>query len=158
MSRRRSPSRCRGSGGTTVTLRNAGTGASVPAAVTYDAGTRVATLNPTADLAARTRYTATVTGGNGVRDLAGNPLTTVTWTFTTAAPADTAAPTVSSRSPSAGATSVSRTGDVTVTFNEAVTGVSGTTLVLRNAGGTAVSAVVTRDGTNPDKWVLNPSS
>jgi hypothetical protein len=146
-----------GVSGSTFTLR-AGTSSAVAATVTYDAGTRVATLNPTADLAASTRYTATVTGGNGVRDLAGNPLTTVTWTFTTAAPADTTAPTVTSRSPSAGATSVSRTGDVTATFNEAVTGVSATTLVLRNAGGATVSAVVTRDGTNPNKWILNPSS
>jgi hypothetical protein len=65
---------------------------------------------------------------------------------------------VTSRSPSSGATSVSRTGNVTVTFSEAVTGVSGATLVLRNASGTTVSAMVTRDGTNPNKWILDPNS
>jgi hypothetical protein len=35
-------------------------------------------------LAARTRFTVTLTGGtSGIRDTAGNSLTTVTWTFTT---------------------------------------------------------------------------
>jgi dipeptidyl aminopeptidase/acylaminoacyl peptidase len=73
-----------GVGGTTFTLRNAA-GVAVGAAVTYDATTRVATLNPTADLTADTRYTATLTGGTGaIRDLAGNPLATTSWTFTTA--------------------------------------------------------------------------
>jgi hypothetical protein len=58
----------------------------VPAAVTYDGATRTATLNPGADLAAGTGYTATVT--TAVADLAGNTLATVhTWSFATAAPA-----------------------------------------------------------------------
>ena len=69
---------------TTFTLA-AGT-TTVPAAVTYDGTTRVATLNPTADLAAGTVYTATIKGGTGgVKDAAGNPLAAdKTWTFTTA--------------------------------------------------------------------------
>ena len=148
-----------GVGGTTFTLRAAGASSNVAAAVTYDAGTRVATLNPTADLAANIQYTATLTGGAAaVRDLTNNPLTTVSWTFTTAAPADTTTPTVTSRSPSANATGVSRTGNITVTFSETVQGVSGTTFVLRNAStGAAIPAVVTRDGTT-NRWILNPNS
>jgi hypothetical protein len=68
--------------GANVTLTAGGT--AVPAAVSYDAGTRVATLNPTSDLAASTSYTATVT--TGVKDVAGNALASArTWTFTTAA-------------------------------------------------------------------------
>jgi hypothetical protein len=68
--------------GSTFTL-TAG-GSAVPASVTYNAATRVATLNPTADLAASTSYTATVT--TGVEDVAGNPMAAPrTWTFTTAA-------------------------------------------------------------------------
>ena len=45
-------------------------------------------LDPTADLAASTTYTATVKGGAaGVKDSAGNPLAAdKTWSFTTAAP------------------------------------------------------------------------
>ena len=68
----------------TFTL-TAGTTA-VPAAVTYNSTGNVATLNPSADLAAGTTYTATIKGGTGgVKDAAGNALTTDrTWTFTTA--------------------------------------------------------------------------
>jgi hypothetical protein len=58
----------------------------VPASVTYDAGNKAAVLDPTAELAAGTAYTATIKGGtNGVKDSAGNALATdKTWTFTTA--------------------------------------------------------------------------
>ncbi|PNI08974.1 hypothetical protein CXX84_09470 [Arthrobacter sp. AFG7.2] len=58
----------------------------VPAAVAYNSTDKVATLNPTADLAAGTTYTATIRGGStGVKDAAGNALATDrTWTFTTA--------------------------------------------------------------------------
>ena len=70
----------------TFTLTAQGTTTAVPAAVTY-AG-NVATLDPSADLAASTLYTATIKGGaSGVKDVAGNALATdKTWTFTTAAP------------------------------------------------------------------------
>jgi Bacterial Ig-like domain len=68
---------------TTVTLKNA-TGAAVSAAVTYDATSRVVTLNPNADLAASTTYTASIS--TGVKDANGNALAAAkTWTFTTAA-------------------------------------------------------------------------
>lgn len=54
----------------------------VPAAVSYDSTNNVATLNPGADLAAGTTYTATI---DGVKDVAGNALASPkTWTFTTA--------------------------------------------------------------------------
>ena len=71
--------------GTTFTLK-AGA-ATVAADVTYDAPTKVATLNPKADLAANTQYTATLTGGgSAIKGATGTPLATVSWTFTTAAP------------------------------------------------------------------------
>jgi methionine-rich copper-binding protein CopC len=60
-------------------------GAGVPAAMTYDGPSQTATLNPNADLATSTSYTATV---SGAKDLAGNTMTApVTWSFTTAAAA-----------------------------------------------------------------------
>ena len=47
----------------------------VPATVSYNAATRVATLAPSAELAASTTYTATIIGGAaGVKDVAGNAL------------------------------------------------------------------------------------
>jgi hypothetical protein len=99
-----------------------------------------------------------VTGGRtAVRDITGNPLATVSWSFTTAAAPDTAPPTVTSRTPGSGATGVSRGGDVTVTFSEAVTGVAGATVVLRNSGGATIPAVVTYDAGRRTA-TLNPSS
>ena len=72
---------------TTLELRNASTNALVAATVSYDAATRRAILNPSGNLAARTRFTATVRGGATdprVKDLAGNPLAaSLTWSFTT---------------------------------------------------------------------------
>ena len=62
-------------------------GAAIPATVTYDSGTRTATLATTAGLLAQTTYIATVDGGvNGVRDRAGNALASdFGWSFTTGA-------------------------------------------------------------------------
>jgi hypothetical protein len=143
-----------GVSGSTFTLK-AGT-TTVGATVSYDAAGRTATLKPSAALAAGTQYTAQLT--NGVKDVAGNALAATTWTFTTAAAADRTAPTVSSRSPGSGATGVNRNGNVTVTFSEAVTGVSGTTFTIRkSSGGSAVAAVVRRDGTT-NRWILDPGS
>jgi hypothetical protein len=73
--------------GTTVTLKNAA-GAAVTAGVTYDATSRVVTLNPNADLAASTAYTASIS--TGVKDASGNALATAkTWSFTTPSPTPT---------------------------------------------------------------------
>jgi Bacterial Ig-like domain len=59
----------------------------VPAVVTYNATTRVVTLNPTPTLGALTSYTATIRGGATdprVKDAAGNALaTSKVWSFTT---------------------------------------------------------------------------
>ena len=74
-----------GVSGTTFTLR-IGTAAPIAATVTMNAANTVATLTPSAPLANNTTYTATLTGGaTAIRDLAGNPLATTTWTFRTVA-------------------------------------------------------------------------
>ena len=72
---------------TTVTLVPQGSTTPVAAAVTYDGATKIVTLDPTANLATSTLYTATIKGGAaGAKDLAGNPLAAdKVWTFTTAA-------------------------------------------------------------------------
>jgi Domain of unknown function (DUF4082)/Bacterial Ig-like domain/Bacterial Ig domain len=59
----------------------------VAATVAYSSGSQTATLTPSAALAFSTTYTAVVTGGsNGVKDVAGNAMTSnFTWSFTTAA-------------------------------------------------------------------------
>lgn len=71
---------------TTLTLApSSSLGTPVLAVVTYDAGTQVASINPTANLAPATAYTATVVSGTeGVKDLANNPmLVNKVWQFTT---------------------------------------------------------------------------
>ena len=72
----------------TIQLRNAGN-TLITGTVTYDVGTRVATLTPSAPLALNTVYTVTVRGGASdprVKDLAGNALATNdSWSFTTTA-------------------------------------------------------------------------
>ncbi|GKV73696.1 Ig-like domain-containing protein [Pseudarthrobacter sp. NCCP-2145] len=68
----------------TFTLKTGTT--TVTAAVSYNSTGNTATLNPGADLAADTTYTATIKGGStGAKDAAGNALASdKTWTFTTA--------------------------------------------------------------------------
>jgi methionine-rich copper-binding protein CopC len=141
-----------GVSGTTFRLTNPA-GAAVAALVTYNATTRVATLNPNANLAADTRYTATLTGGStAIRDATGTPLTTTSWTFLTGP-----RPTVTARTPASGATGISRTANITATFSEAVQGVSATTFRLRNAAGTVITAVVSYNATSRVA-TLNPSA
>ena len=69
------------SGTADVTLSGPG-GASIPGAVAYDTATRTVTFTPTSSLGASTSYTVNV---SGARDTAGNTMTAVSWSFTTAA-------------------------------------------------------------------------
>jgi methionine-rich copper-binding protein CopC len=78
------------------------------------------TINPTADFAYSTNYFVTFASGS-IKDLAGNSYTGISsYDFTTSAAPDTTAPTVSTFSPTDGATSVAIGSDITVTFSEAI--------------------------------------
>ena len=78
---------------------------SVPATVSYTAGSQNVTLTPASALSAGTIYTATLKGGTGgIQDAAGNNLAAdYTWSFTTANAPDVIAPVSSINSPSNGA-------------------------------------------------------
>jgi hypothetical protein len=134
--------------GTTFTLRNP-SNVAVPASVTYNTGTRIATLTPTSALAGTTTYTAIVSGGSsGVKDLAGNALANdATWSFTTAAAGDTTPPTVTNFTPSNGATGVSTATTVTATFSEAMNAgtINTNTVTLTGPNNTAIAASVAYD-------------
>ncbi len=69
--------------GTTVTLRTgtAANGALRAAVVSYNATTRVMTLNPNATLPANTQFTVRLS--TGITDTAGNPLAATQWSFRT---------------------------------------------------------------------------
>jgi hypothetical protein len=131
----------------------------VAATVSYNATSRVATLNPTPTLAAGTAYTATVLGGTGgAKDLAGNPLATDrVWTFTIFA--DVTPPIVTATSPASGATSISRTANVTATFSEAMNPatINANTFVLRDPSNVVVSATVSLSS-NGLTATLDPAS
>jgi len=134
---------------TTFTLKDSA-GNVIPAGVTYNATTLLATLDPIAKLAADTRYTATLTGGtSAIRDMAGNGLATTAWTFLTGPK-----PKVTAKAPASGAIGVSRTANVTVNFNEPVIAVSDTTFTLTTVTG-AVAALVSQSGTT-NQWILDP--
>ncbi len=125
-------------------LRNA-VGTQVPAIVSYNVGTFVATLTPTASLAPSTAYTATLSAGAaGAKDAAGNALTAdFVWTFTTLA-GDTTPPTISAMSPANGAAGINGTANVTATFSEAMDAstINTSTVELRDASNTLVASVV----------------
>ena len=91
----------------------------IAATLTYDATTQTETLAPNSPLAYGTTYTATL---SGTQDLAGNVMTSVSWSFTTMPAPDTTPPTVVSMlSPASGAaTNVAPGSSVTANFGEAV--------------------------------------
>ncbi|HKS03094.1 MAG TPA: Ig-like domain-containing protein, partial [Arthrobacter sp.] len=120
-----------GLGTATFKLKNAA-GTVLAGPVSWNATTRVATLNPTATLAADSRYTASLTAG--ITDLAGNPLSASSWAFTTGP-----RPTVTATTPGAGGrTGVPRTANFAAYISERVSGVSAATFTLRKAGTTTV--------------------
>ncbi|HJV99470.1 MAG TPA: S8 family serine peptidase [Arthrobacter sp.] len=142
-----------GVGSGTFVLRNAA-GAVVPAPVTYNATTRTATLDPASNLAVDSAFTATLVGGaTAIRDAAGTPLATTSWTFVTGP-----APTVTGFTPGSNDILVRRSNNVSVTFSEAVQGVTTATFTVKNAAtGAVVAATVVRNGTT-NQWILDPQA
>jgi hypothetical protein len=95
-------------------------GSTIGASVAYDTSTNKATLTPNAALDPNATYTATIkSGSGGAKDAAGNPLAQdYTWSFTTAPPPETTAPTVVSTTPSSGQTGVARNTNLVAKFSE----------------------------------------
>ena len=104
----------------TFVLRNAA-GATVPAAVSYDAATRTATLNPEGRSCVAEVHGDADRRISAIRDAAGTPFVTGSWSFTTAA-----APSVTARTPGANGTAAAAASNITATFSTAVQGVTGT--------------------------------
>jgi len=118
-------------------------GVAVTGVVTYVAAGSVATFKPTANLAASTLYTATIT--TGAMDLAGNPLAAnYTWTFTTAAATNTSKPTVIATIPLNGATNVPLNQVVTATFSTAMDAatIDSATFTVAGPGATPIAGQV----------------
>ncbi len=110
--------------------------------VRYDTNGILASLTLASDLPAGTVCTATIS--TGARDRAGNALArALAWTFTTAAALDTTAPTVSSTSPLAHASSVAFNTLVSANFSEAMDPmtINGTTVNLACGAVNSVASV-----------------
>ncbi len=134
-------------------------GPMVVGSVTYADAARTATLIPNQLLMANSTYTVNVT--TSAEDLAGNALAaTHSWTFTTGPAPDTTPPTVSTVTPSNGATGVPINQNVNATFSEPIdantigTGTfnlkgPGTTLVVGTIAFVDVTGVATFSPTNP---------
>jgi len=126
-------------------------GSAVAGGVTYDATNNTATFAPTANLAANTAFTASITtgakdpGGNAVGNggSAPNP-----WTFTTGTTPDTTSPTVSSTNPANTATTVPINQKITAAFSKSMdsTTITATTFTLKQ-GATSVAGSVSYAGT-----------
>ena len=130
--------------GATLTL--SGPEGSVAGTVTYSTASNTATFTPSANLNFSTEYTATIS--TGATSSSGTALAAnYSWSFTTA-PAP--APTVSTVSPTSGATGVTITTDVTATFSEAMNSstINGTTFTLTPQGGSAIAATVAYSSTD----------
>jgi hypothetical protein len=135
-----------------------GPGAAVVAAVvSYNAASKTVTLTPGANLSFSSTYTAKLS--SAIKDLAGNPLAPVSWSFSTAAPpSDTLPPTVVSVSPLDGATGVSTATDIIVQFSEPIDSASITSVdfTLTSAAGAVIDIVSYDDGANTA--TLHPSA
>jgi len=129
---------------TTSTMTLTGPSGAVNGSVAYDDTTKSATFTPTAALASGT-YTVRLDPSIAATDDA-TLATAYTWTFTVAA--SLPAPTVTSTSPSSGATNVARSTVVKATFNRSVdpATVTGTTFTLKAPDGSTVPATVSYDG------------
>lgn len=119
----------------------------VSAVVNYNASTQTISLQPNVQLATGTVYTARIAGGaSGAKDISGNALAgDFTWSFTTTV-GDTIRPLITATDPAAGATAITVSSGISVTFNESMTAasISGSTFEL-SAGGFATPASVSYD-------------
>lgn len=129
---------------TTFTLATAPTvGSPVPVLGTVTLVDNIAVFKPSNNLAANTKYTATIT--TGAKNASGTPLASnITWTFTTGAATNTASPTVNATSPAASGTGVAINSSITATFSTAMdpSTIHSTSFKLMQ-GSTAVAGAVT---------------
>lgn len=113
-------------------------GTELGGARSYDGPARTLTFTPAEPLPFATQVTIRIEPG--ITDVAGNPLATTQWSFTTME--DPMPPNVVTHSPSPGEMGVAIDGTVTATFDEPVTGVSSGTFTI-SRGTTTVAASVT---------------
>ena len=120
-----------------ITVKTAA-GANVAGTTTYSATDRKATFTPSAALAGSTKYDVSVSASSATGVAMASPKT---WSFTTA---DTAPPSVTTRTPAANATGIVATTKVTAVFDKAITA-STLAMTLKTAAGATVAGSTTYD-------------
>ena len=138
-------------------LKNAASGVAVAGTVSYSGVSAV--FSPLANLAANTRYTATIKGApDGVSDLAGNRmLSDYIWSWTTGAASDTTAPTVTLVNPADLAIEVPVSTSVSATFSEPMDALTMSSANFSVVGASAVTGLVTFDSAS-QLMTFKPSS
>jgi ketosteroid isomerase-like protein len=123
-------------------------GSAVPGSVTYDTSSKSAIFTPTANLAASTQYTATIT--IAAKSLTGIAIAAnFVWTFTTDATANAVAPTITATNPASAAQNVPINKTINATFSAAMDPTTITnatfTLAVAGVGGAPVNGTVVYD-------------
>jgi hypothetical protein len=133
------------------TMKEAVSGVTVAGTVSHSGVS--ATFIPSKNLANTTRYTVTIKGGgNGVKDLAGNPMAAdYVWGWTTGSATDTTAPTIIGTVNADGATNVAVNTKAGATFSEAMdplTITNATITLNETVSGSAVPGITSCSGRN----------
>jgi hypothetical protein len=121
------------------------------------------TINPTSNLELGTNYWIEITNGV-IEDASGNPFAGLTnssmWSFTTESAADAIPPTHTALSPVDGATGVSRTTDLTITFDEDVQAGTGNIEIRATSGDALFESIAVGSGSvtiTTSNVTINPS-
>ncbi len=133
-------------------------GNAVSGVVTYDASYDIASFQPNPPLQTGATYTATVT--TGVASTGGMHLAAAyTYTFTTRSYSDTSPISINSVDPAAGATCVSATTPIIITFDEGpdAATVNSTNIVVTGPGGTVIPVTMSINVTTT-QVVLTPNA
>jgi Zn-dependent metalloprotease/methionine-rich copper-binding protein CopC len=159
--------------GKNITLKNmTGTVETIAAtdAKVSGSGTSTIVINPAAVLTSGMPSYVLIDAG-AFKDAADNDYAGIanvtsgpqTWSFTAGSSSDSTAPTVSTYSPADGATGVSCSADLTLTFSDKVLVQSGKNFVIKKSSGDSTVATLAADssqvtGTNSTTITLNPAS
>jgi len=138
----------------TFYIQNLSTGAKVPANLVSLSSGRQWQVQPLAPLAQDTQHKVVAVGGiTAIRDIAGNPFSTVSWTFLTGW-----RPLLTAWSPAADATAVPTSSPVALTFSEQVVGVSSSTFTLTDQTTGAQVAATLSSNAAATVWTLQPTA
>jgi hypothetical protein len=138
---------------TTFTITNNSTGAVVPGRVVGSSYDKVWRIYPTANLPEDTWFTVKAVGGvSAIRDLAGNPFSTIQWRFLTGL-----RPLLTTWNIVPDAVGVSTATALEMGFSETITGINTTTFTLTALSSGAVVPASVSWSSVTGKWVLSPA-